>query len=500
MRATDGIGTEHRDAQLQALGALVDLPVADELGRLFDAAGHELHLVGGTVRDCLRGAADSPDLDFATSALPDQTERVLRGWADTVWLTGARFGTISAVRRGVPVEITTYRSEEYAAGSRHPEVAYGPDVEADLSRRDFTVNAIAVRVPDRRVVDPFGGWEDLCARRLRTPVEARASFADDPLRMVRLARFAATLGFTPDADAVAAATAMAGELATVSPERVQVELDKLLVGAHVAAGLDLLVETGLAGVVLPELPALRMQRDPAHHHKDVYGHTLAVVEGCPPDDVVLRLAALLHDIGKPATRAFHGDGTVTFHHHDVVGARMARHRLRELRYPKDVIRDVADLVRLHLRFHGYSDGEWTDAAVRRYVSDAGSPEQLRRLNLLTRADVTTKDAARRRRFARAMDHLEARIAALQAEEELDRIRPAVDGTQIMAYLGLAPGPVVGRAWAWLKEQAIEVGPMTPDEGFAALDRWAAGQGLPVAGVRVAPKPREAAGDGDAADG
>jgi poly(A) polymerase len=439
------------------------------------------------VRDRLIGSTEPPDLDFATSARPEETERLLRGWTDDLWLTGARFGTVSALRGDVQVEVTTYRSDRYTPGSRHPEVSYGEAIEGDLLRRDFTVNAIAVRVPDRRVTDPSGGWEDLRDGVLRTPVEARASFADDPLRMLRLARFAATLGFRADDAAVEAATAMAEELRTVAAERVQVELDKLLQGAHVAAGLDLLVGTGLADVVLPELPALRMARDPGHHHKDVYAHTLAVVEGCPADDPVLRMAALLHDIGKPATRELHGDGTVSFHHHDVVGARMARERLRALRYPKDVVRDISELVRLHLRFHGYSEGAWTDSAVRRYVADAGSPEQLRRLNLLTRADVTTANQARRRRFARAMDDLEARIEALEAQQALDAVRPAVDGHQIMAYLGVGPGPVVGRAWAHLKELALDRGPLSADEGYAALDAWAADRGLPVAGERVPPK-------------
>jgi poly(A) polymerase len=479
-----------RDTQLQALGALVDVPLADELGAAFADAGHELYVVGGTVRDALRGAGDPTDLDFATSASPEESARLLRRWADHVWLTGARFGTISAVRDDVQVEVTTFRTDAYTPGSRHPEVAFGRDIAEDLSRRDLTVNAIAVRLPDRRVVDPFGGWEDLRAGVLRTPVEAKTSFADDPLRMIRLARFVATLGFRADADAVAAAAAMADEIRHVSAERIRVELDKLLSGGHVGAGLDLLVDTGLADVVLPEVSALRMEHDPIHHHKDVYAHTVAVVEGCPADDVVLRMAALLHDIGKPATREFHRDGTVTFHHHDVVGARMARARLRALTYPKDVVRDVSELVRLHLRFHGYSEGEWSDSAVRRYVNDAGPPEQLRRLNLLTRADVTTRNAAKRRRFAQAMDHLEERIVALRAQEELDQIRPPIDGTQVMAYLGIQPGPLVGKAWRYLKDKAIELGPVGEDEGYQLLDAWAAEQGIAVVGTRIPPKARD----------
>ena len=315
-----------------------------------------------------------------------------------------------------------------------------PTSATDLSRRDFTINAIAVEVPSRRVIDPHHGWEDLRAGVLRTPSDPKESFSDDPLRMLRMARFASVLGFRPDDDAVGAATAMASDLQTVSAERIQVELDKLMVGQRVSRGLDLLVLTGLAEYMIPEVAALRMERDPAHHHKDVYAHTLAVVENCERNDVVLRLAALFHDIGKPATREFHSGGTVSFHHHDVVGARMTRHRMRELKYPKGIIREVSELVRLHLRFHGYSDGDWSDSAVRRYVHDADTPERLRRLNLLTRADVTTKDKRKRRRFATAMDHLEERIQVLSEREAVEAVRPAIDGGQMMAYLGC-------RAWA-----------------------------------------------------
>ncbi|CAN5841334.1 CCA tRNA nucleotidyltransferase [soil metagenome] len=479
-----------RETQLQALGALVDVGVADELGRRFAAEGFELYLVGGTVRDLLRGSPDTGDLDFATSALPDDTQRLLEGWAEDLWLTGARFGTVSAARAGHTVEVTTFRSDDYRPGSRHPAVRFGDDIAADLARRDFTINAVAVSVPDRRVVDPHGGWEDLRQGVLRTPIEAKSSFADDPLRMIRMARFVATLGFEPDDDAVGAATAMSSELKTVSAERIRAELDKLVLGPGMRAGMDLLVHTGLAEVFLPELPALRMQRDPAHHHKDVYAHTLAVVEACPADDLVLRLAALLHDIGKPATRQFHAGGTVSFHHHDVVGARMARHRLRELRYPKDVIADVAHLVRLHLRFHGYSQGEWSDAAVRRYVHDAGDDTQLRRLNLLTRADVTTRDAGKKRRFAQAMDHLETRIDILAQQEQVQAVRPALDGTQMMAYLGIPPGPLVGMAWDHLKDKALELGPVSAEEGYALLDDWAQEQGIEVRGDKVPPKPKK----------
>lgn len=486
-----------RERQLQALGTLVDFSVADQLGQRFADAGFELYLVGGTVRDVLRGAADVSDLDFATSARPHDTERLLGGWADHVWLTGARFGTVSAVRGDHTVEITTFRSDDYRPGSRHPDVRFGDDITADLARRDFTINAVAVSVPDRRVVDPHGGWEDLREGVLRTPIDAKTSFGDDPLRMIRMARFVATLGFEADADAVGAATSMNRELHGVSAERIRSEFDKLVTAPHVARGMDMLVHTGLAEVFLPELPALRMQRDPGHHHKDVYAHTLAVVQNCPADDTILRLAALLHDIGKPATREFNRDGTVTFHHHDVVGARMARHRLQALRYPKDVVRDVAQLVRLHLRFHGYSQGEWTDSAVRRYVNDAGDPVQLRRLNILTRADVTTRNAAKRRHFARAMDHLEARIQDLADRDALEAVRPALDGHQIMAYLGIPPGPLVGKAWDHLKDKALELGPVDQDAAYALLDRWAREQDIEVRGAKVAPKPKKPPGSAPA---
>ena len=463
--------------QERLLGSIVVRhPVADELGERFAAAGFELYLVGGVVRDALTGR-DSPDLDFATPAPPEDTEKLLRGWADDLWLMGARFGTVSARKDDRHLEITTFRADAYTPGSRHPEVAYGRDIEADLSRRDFTVNAMAVRLSDRRFVDPFGGLRDLKAKVLRTPVAAEDSFADDPLRMVRLARFAAVLGATADPQALKAATAMAEQVNSVSRERIRDELNRLLAAQHPDAGLDLLCDTGLAERFLPELPALRMEHDPLHHHKDVYAHTLAVVARCPSDDVTLRLAALLHDIGKPATREFHDDGKVTFHGHDHVGARMARKRLEALRYPKQQIAEVADLVYLHLRFHGYGEKAWTDSAVRRYVRDAGSDVQLRRLNLLTRADVTTRNQAKARRLAAAMDDLEARIEQLQQAEEIARIKPPLDGREIMDHLGLGPGPLVGRARAMLLEARLDDGPMTDEAAYALLDAWAAEQGL-----------------------
>jgi poly(A) polymerase len=469
--------TAEQERQLADLVAVY--PVADEIGQRFAAAGHELYLVGGTVRDTLlRGRAE--DLDFATSAKPEETKRLLEGWADHLWMTGARFGTVSAAKGGRRLEVTTFRAESYSGGSRHPTVEFGHDITTDLSRRDFTMNAMAVRLPDHRFVDPFGGLRDLRARLLRTPIDPERSFDDDPLRMIRMARFTAVLECDVDPAALAAASAMSARLDEphpISRERIRDELNKLLMAPGHARAMDLLCETGLADRFLPEIPALRMERDPIHHHKDVYAHTMAVVGNCPDDDLILRLAALLHDIGKPATREFRPPNKVTFHHHEVVGARMARKRLKELRYSNEIIEAVSDLVFLHLRFHGYDEDVWTDSAVRRYVNDAGSPAQLERLNQLTRADVTTQNRRKAERLARAMDHLEARIAALQEQEELERIRPALDGNQIMAHLGLAPGPLVGKAWHMLKEARLDRGPMPEAEAYRLLDEWAAAEGL-----------------------
>lgn len=470
--------------QAAELGALVDVhPEARELGQRFAAAGHELHLVGGTVRDTLLAAGDTQqvatvDLDFATSAHPEETERIIRPWASAVWLTGAEFGTVSC-QREVPdrptrrIEITTYRADVYEPGSRHPRVQYGDTIQADLSRRDLTVNAMAVRVPDFAFVDPFGGLGDLQRRHLRTPVDPRTSFGDDPLRMVRLARFAAVLDAEADDSAVAAATAMADELTTISAERIRDELMKLIGGQRPRRGIQLLLETGLMAHVIPELVELQACRDPIHRHKDVYLHTLAVVEnamaleGREPD-LVLRLAALLHDLGKPDTKQVHDDGSVTFHHHDVVGARLTRHRLRELRFDKPTIKAVSELVRMHLRFHTYEQG-WTDAAVRRYVRDAG--DLYDRLNALTRADVTTGNARKAARIQRRVDDLEERVAELREQEELESMRPAIDGNRIMQHLGIPPGPAVGEAWNHLLELRLDRGEMTDEEALAALDAW-----------------------------
>jgi poly(A) polymerase len=478
---THNVLTQEQAAQL---GRLVDVhPEARELGERFAAAGHELHLVGGTVRDTLLAAGDPAaleqvDLDFATSAHPDETERLVRPWATAVWLTGAEFGTVSCQREqaGRPtrrIEITTFRADSYQPGSRHPEVRFGASIEGDLARRDLTVNAMAVRVPDFAFEDPFGGLGDLHRRILRTPIDPHVSFSDDPLRMVRLARFASVLDAEPDEAAAAAAAEMADELTTVSAERVRDELVKLVCGQAPRRGIELLVRTGLARHVLPELLELRACRDPLHRHKDVYEHTLAVVENtidleADGPDFVLRFAALLHDIGKPDTKEVHGDGTVTFHHHDVVGGRMTRNRMRELRFDKATIADVDQLVRMHLRFHTYKMG-WTDSAVRRYVRDAGA--LLERLNALTRADVTTGNPKKAARIQRRVDELEARVVELREQEELEAMRPPIDGNAIMAHLGISPGPLVGQAWHHLLERRLEHGPMSDGEAFAALDEW-----------------------------
>jgi poly(A) polymerase len=455
-------------------------PVIDELGRRFAAAGEHIALVGGPVRDALLGRA-LYDLDFTTSARPDRTEALLAGWADATWDIGRAFGTIGARHGAWQVEITTYRSETYDPTSRKPDVAFGDTLAGDLGRRDFTVNAMAVTLPERGFEDPYGGLVDLAHRLLRTPGRPEDSFSDDPLRMMRAARFAAQLGFTVDDAVVAAMTAMAERITIVSAERVRDELVKLVCAPFPRRGLTLLVETGLASYVLPELPALALERDEHHRHKDVYEHTLTVLEqamaqedrlGGGPDFAV-RFAALMHDVGKPRTRRFLDDGTVTFHHHDVVGAKMTRKRMRELRFSGEETDAVAKLVELHLRFHGYGTGEWTDSAVRRYVRDAG--DQLERLHILTRADCTTRNQRKAARLRRSYDDLEARIARLSEEEELAAIRPDLDGNQIMEILDIPPGPEVGAAYRHLLELRLDHGPMTYDEARAELLAWAAGQ-------------------------
>jgi poly(A) polymerase len=451
---------------------VIDVPsIAKELGARFADAGHELHLVGGTVRDLILGRQHG-DMDFCTSARPPETTRILRGWADRQYLVGVRFGTVGAMKDGMLLEITTYRQEVYAEEHRKPAVTFGDDVGTDLSRRDFTINAMAVRLPDGAFEDPFGGVQALAGRILDTPLEPEVSFSDDPLRMVRAARFVAQLGVRPAPRILAAIGEMRGRLEIVSAERIRDELDKLLVADHAAEGLTLLVDAGLAEAFLPEIPALGLEQDPVHRHKDVLRHTYAVVAGTEPR-LRLRLAALLHDIGKPATRQIGEDG-VSFHHHEVVGARMARERLTALRYPAALVEEVATLIELHLRFHGYGEG-WSDAAVRRYVRDAGP--LLDDLNQLTRADVTTRNAKRAEAFRRLQDELEERIARLAEQENLDAMRPPLDGRAVMEILGLAPGPAVGEALAYLMEERLERGPIPEDEAAAMLRAWAAERGL-----------------------
>ena len=446
-------------------------PLSKELGERFAAAGHELYLVGGVVRDAIAGRMHD-DRDFATDAAPHQTTQVLRGWADRQYLVGVRFGTVGAVKGGRRLEITTFREEVYAQEHRKPAVTFAKDIRTDLSRRDFTINAMAVRLPDGAFVDPFGGVKHLASKVLDTPLEPEVAFSDDPLRMLRAARFVSQLEVEPAPRVTAAIAAMRERLAIVSAERIRDELDKLLLGAKPSAGLALVVDSGLAEEFLPELPALQLEQDPVQQHKDVLRHTYAVVERCEPD-LVLRLAALLHDIGKPKTRSFTPEG-VQFHHHEVVGARMAEARLRELRYPNAVVDDVRTLVELHLRFHGYGEG-WTDSAVRRYVRDAGP--LLDRLNQLTRADCTTRNAAKAARMSTLQDELEERIARLAEEENLDALRPSLDGRQVMAHLGIAPGPLVGEALAYLMELRMERGPITEAEAFELLDAWARERGI-----------------------
>lgn len=450
-----------------------------ELANLFASAGHEIALVGGPVRDAFLGRS-SADLDFTTSARPDDTEKLLRTWTRATWDMGRDFGTIGGRKGEVIVEITTYRADEYDGATRKPMVAFGDSLEGDLARRDFTVNAMAVRLPSLEFVDPFGGLDDLAGGLLRTPVEPAISFGDDPLRMMRAARFVSQLGFDVEPATFAAAAAMAERIAIVSAERVRDELCKLMVGAHVRAGLAVLVDTGLAEQVLPELPALRLEVDEHHHHKDVYEHTLTVVEqaieletgpdgAVPAPDLVLRLAALLHDIGKPATRRLEPGGGVSFHHHEVVGAKLAAKRLKALRFDKDTIADVSLLVELHLRFHGYGEARWSDSAVRRYVTDAGP--MLERLHRLTRADVTTRNRRKAERLAFAYDDLEARIAELREREELDAIRPDLDGAQIMEILEIPPGRDVGAAYKHLLGLRMEHGPLGEERARQELLAW-----------------------------
>ena len=469
-------------AQQNAVVQMVRVPpVAEELAARFAAAGHRLYLVGGSVRDALLGRP-SGYLDFTTDARPPAVLGVLDGWADAVWETGIAFGTVGARRAGATVEITTFRADAYDRVTRNPVVAFGESIADDLVRRDFTVNAMAVELTgdEPGFIDPHGGLAALAAGVLDTPATPEESFADDPLRMLRAARFVSQLGLTPTQRVLDAMTAMAGELARITRERVQAELTKLVCGTYPRRGIELLVDTGLAEYVLPEVPAMRLAIDEHMQHKDVYTHSLVVLEQAidresDGPDLVLRLAALLHDVGKPDTRRKEPDGRVSFHHHEVVGAKMVRRRLRELRYPKVVIDEVSQLVYLHLRFHGYGTGEWTDSAVRRYVTDAGP--LLDRLHTLVRSDCTTRNRRRAAALQRSYDSLEERIAALRAKEQLEAIRPDLDGNAIMQLLGIGPGPLVGQAYKHLLALRMERGPLTHEQAEAELRAWAAQNGL-----------------------
>lgn len=456
---------------LEALQAK-DLPPA-QLAGLFADAGESLYLVGGSVRDALMGRDVAEiDFDFATSARPDRIAAILEGWADSVYRIGEAFGTIGAMKDGRSVEITTFRSEIYRDESRKPQVTYSDDIETDLSRRDFTVNAIALELPSFEPVDPYGGLQDLENKVLRTPLDPEISFGDDPLRMLRLFRFQATLGFAADVQAIAAVQRMSSRLSIVSAERIRDEFSKLMLAEAPGAALAMIVATGLSTYFVPELDKLAMAQDPEHRHKDVLAHTLAVVDRTRPD-LVLRLAALFHDIGKPDTREF-GPGGVTFHHHEVVGARITRERLRALAYPREIVDDVSRLVFLHLRPHTLKLG-WTDSAVRRYVRDAG--HLLDRLNALVRADVTTANQKKQRQIQEGIDELERRIAVLSEQEELARLRAPIDGHDVMTYTGIGPGPMVGEIMDILLEKRIEEGPYTRKAAFEIVRDWAISKGL-----------------------
>lgn len=469
---------ESAAAALAQLGLLAKSSHVSRLASAFASAGEELALVGGSVRDAFIGVPFH-DLDFATSAPPERILEIVTPISEAQWDVGRAFGTIGAVMEGHTVEITTYRADAYDGETRKPVVAFGDSLEGDLMRRDFTVNAMAVRLPDLVLVDPSGGIEDIIERSLNTPGAPEVSFGDDPLRMMRAARLTSQLAFTVTNSVMSAMSALADRLAIVSAERVRDELSRLLCTVAPRPGLELMVETGIAARVLPELPALQLQVDEHHHHKDVYEHSLTVLDqaielerqrhpGEEPD-LTLRLAALLHDIGKPATKRIEAGGVVTFHHHDVVGSKLATKRMRELRFDKERIGNVAQLIELHLRFFGYTEGAWTDSAVRRYVRDAGP--LLERLHILTRADVTTRNRRKADRLSFAYDDLEERIATLGEEEELAAIRPDLDGAQIMAILGLRPGREVGDAYRFLLELRLSEGPLGEEEATRRLREW-----------------------------
>ncbi|MDQ4149212.1 MAG: CCA tRNA nucleotidyltransferase [Actinomycetota bacterium] len=446
--------------------------VALDLASTFREPGFGLWLVGGWVRDALLGKVEA-DLDLATDARPEQSLEILKQWSRSPpWTTGFEFGTVGVHHQGMRIEVTTFRTEVYHRDSRNPSVTFGHDLHTDLSRRDFTINAMAIALPEVLLEDPFGGLNDLVAKRIRTPLPPRVSFSDDPLRMLRALRFMSTLGFRPEPEVLEAIEKMHDRLAIVSAERIRDELSKLMLGGSPSEALDAATESGLAEEFLPELPALKLEQDPIHRHKDVFRHSLAVLDNVTAvdkhdPDLALRLAALLHDIGKPKTRAFTAKG-VTFHHHEVVGAQMAEARLAELRYPSRLVNEVKQLVYLHLRFHTYALG-WTDRAVRRYVRDAGP--LLWKLNALVRADCTTRNPAKAARLAKRMDELEDRIAELESKEELSRLRPALNGNEVMAYLGIEPGPLVGEALDFLMEIRLDEGEIGKQEAYARLDEW-----------------------------
>ena len=460
-----------------AISALSSKPLASDLAEKFAKAGFTLALVGGPVRDAILGRLGN-DLDFTTNARPDETKSIIKKDADSLWETGREFGTIAAQFGDVTVEITTYRSEKYETESRNPEVNFGDNIDGDLLRRDFTVNAMALELTTTppTFIDNYDGVNDLARKVLRTPGTPENSFSDDPLRMMRAARFAAQLGFDVDPAIINAIKEMAGRIEIISAERVRDEFVKLIMSENPRIGIALLVDTGLADYVLPEIPKLKLEIDEHHHHKDVYEHTLKVLEqaisleerlGGP--NLVIRLAALLHDIGKPKTRELIPGGGVSFHHHEVVGARMAKERLKTLRFSNDVIDDVSSLVFLHLRFHGYGTGEWTDSAVRRYIRDA--EHQLNHLHVLTRADCTTRNQRKAESLAKTYDSLEERILKLMEEEELEKIRPDLDGLEIMAILGISPSPIVGRAYQYLLDLRMDRGPLGPEVAKAELLKW-----------------------------
>ena len=463
---------------------LDDDSVVMKLASDFRKAGHELYLVGGPVRDMFL-KRPHVDLDFSTDAAPEQTLEILKPLSRTQWLQGMKFGTVGAEVDGAHLEVTTFRTERYDADSRHPHVSFESDVETDLSRRDFTINAMAIRLPEKTAVDPFKGLEDLNARVLRTPVHPDESFTDDPLRMLRAFRFASQLDFRIADEVLESVARLKDKLRTVSAERVAEELSKLVTGQRPGAALEQAEETGLTDEFLPELSSLKLEQDPVHRHKDVFHHTLAVVERTEPD-LELRLAALLHDIGKPKTRRIGPEG-VSFHHHEIVGADMARERLRTLRFSNDVVSSVSETIRLHHRFHTYRLG-WSDSAVRRYVRDAGP--LLGTLNALVRADCTTRNAQKAKRLAARMDELEARIRELAAQEEIEKMRPELDGGQIMAFLGIPPGPLVGEAREFMMDLRLDEGLIGEDEAYERLDRWAREHDIEPAGKRVAPKPKK----------